>query len=229
MKSIFIVSLFLLVFNLNTSAQNNTLGSKSFGIYGGINFQNINGDDAGGSALSNSLVTRFHIGINEEIPIATDFYIQPGLQFISKGTEGKVNYTDNSGTRSLTRNLSIFYMELPVNLVYKPLLGTDHLVLAFGPYVGYAMAGNAKFTGTNAPANTDLQFTSDAPNSDANNLIYYKRWDVGANFCVGYEFSNGINIMLTSQLGLININANSSSKLSEKNTGFGLSVGYRFL
>ncbi|MES2654580.1 MAG: porin family protein [Bacteroidota bacterium] len=229
MKSIFIVSLFLLAFNLNTSAQNNTLGSMSFGIYGGINFQNINGNDGGGSALSNSLVTRFNIGINEEIPIATDFYIQPGLQFISKGTEGNVNYTDNSGTRSLTRNLSIFYIELPVNLVYKPLLGTDHLVLAFGPYVGYAVAGNAKFTGTNAPANTDLQFVTDAPNSDANNLIYYKRWDVGANFCVGYEFSNGINMMLTSQLGLININANSSSKLSEKNTGFGLSVGYRFL
>ncbi|MFA9214127.1 MAG: outer membrane beta-barrel protein [Candidatus Methylacidiphilales bacterium] len=230
MKKITIISLFLTVFAFQTRSQNVVaLGANSFGIYGGITFQNINGVNAGGDKLSNSLVPRFIIGINEEFPIAPDFFIQAGLQFISKGTEGNVNFTDNSGTNTLKRNLSLYYIESPVNLVYKPYLGTGHLILAFGPYVGYALAGNAKFTGNNSPADKDLEFVSDAPNSDVNNLVYYKRWDIGANFSFGYEFSNGISTLLTTQLGLVNINSNTSSKLAESNTGFGLLVGYRFL
>lgn len=230
MKKITIISLFLTGFAFQTWAQNVVaLGANSFGIYGGITFQNINGVNAGGDKLSNTLVPRFNIGINEEFPIAPDFFLQAGLQFISKGTEGNISFTDNSGTNTFKRNLSLYYIELPVNFIYKPYLGTGHLILAFGPYVGYALSGKAKFIGINPPTEKNIEFVTDAPNSDVNNLVYYKRWDVGANFSFGYEFHNGLSLVLTSQLGLVNINANTSSKLAESNTGFGLLLGYRFL
>lgn len=103
-----------------------------------------------------------------------------------------------------------------------------HLILGFGPYFGYAATGRADFSGNIAPEDSDLQFTDSAPDNDTNNLIYFKRLDIGANFMVGYQFLNGVNLVLNSQLGLIPINSKTNTDLVNKNTGFGLSLGYRF-
>ncbi len=203
------------------------IGKASFGIYGGINFQNINGKDAGGDKLSNSLVTKFHIGVNEEVPIAPEFYFQIGIQFMGKGSKGNVQYMDDAGSHTITRRVNLNYLEMPLNLVYKPIVGTGHLILAFGPYFGYAATGRTEFTGDFAPEDTDVQFIKTAPETDKNNLKYYKRLDIGANFFVGYQFQNGINLVLNSQLGLVPINSKTDSKLVNKNTGFGLSLGWR--
>jgi len=94
--------------------------------------------------------------------------------------------------------------------------------------VGYAVGGKALFEGTNAPDDTNIDFRSTVSNTDPNNLIYFKRMDVGGNFFVGYELKSGLNFSLTSQLGLVNINSKTTSKLANQNTGFGLAIGYRF-
>lgn len=200
------------------------MGTASFGIYGGVNFQNINGKDATGDKLENKMVTRFHVGINEEIPVAPEFFFQVGLQFISKGTKGTISYND----KPVTRTLSFNYLEIPLNFVYKPLVGTGNFILGFGPYVGYAIGGKAKFEGESLNGEQDIKFQKSAPDSDPNNAIYFKNLDVGANFFFGYQFVSGINMTFNSQLGLININSEVSNDLAEKNTGFGLSLGYRF-
>jgi len=202
---------------------------STFGFFGGIDFQNINGKDADGNELKNSLVTRFNIGVNYEMPIAPEFFIQPGLQFITKGASGQVQYTTNSETRTITRKIKLSYLEMPVNFVYKPLLGKGHLILGFGPYFGYGIGGTARFNEEVAPEDSDLQFVKTVPPSDINELIYFRRMDVGANFFVGYQMANGINLLLNSQLGLVNINSTTTTKRENKNTGFGLALGYRFI
>ena len=114
------VSIFILVtmFNYYGTAQDikPPMGKPSFGIYGGINFQNINGKDASGTKLENSLVTKFHVGVNEDIPIAPEFYFQVGLQFIGKGAKGPIPYTYNdltgSHTVTVTREININYLKL---------------------------------------------------------------------------------------------------------------------
>ena len=62
--------------------------------------------------------------------------------------------------------------------------------------------------------------------------VYFKRLDGGANIFVGYEFANNLTLTLNSQVGLVNINpentSNPGSKMANKNTGFGLNLGYRF-
>lgn len=231
MKKLKVVAVLILLCGLNVQAQDpnpGVMGSPSFGIYGGVNFQNINGKDAGGKDLKNSLVTKYHFGINYEIPLAPDFYFSPGLQLTAKGTKGPVTYTDIVSTRTINRELSLTYLEVPLNLIFKPLVGNGHFVLGFGPYLGYALAGNAKFDGDAAPDEADLEFGKTANTNDANNLIYFKKMDIGANAFFGYEFMNGLNFIFNAQLGLVNINSDTNTELANKNTGFGISAGYRF-
>ncbi len=226
--SFIFLSHFPLAFGQTTDKIPAEMGKNSFGLYGGVNFQNINGSDAGGNKLSNKLVTRFNVGINEEIAVAPEFYLQLGLQYTGKGTKGPVVYTDGSGAHNITREIKLNYAELPINLLFKPLLGAGHLMIGFGPYFSYCFGGKALFSGNDAPADANIQFVKTAPSSDANNLVYFKRMDVGANAFFGYQFHSGFNVVFNSQLGLVNINSTTASKLANKNTGFGLAVGYRF-
>jgi hypothetical protein len=212
----------------NESASKPPLGYYSFGIYLGAGLQNINGKDASGNKLNNSLVSRFNAGFNEEIPLAPEFFLQVGLQYISKGTMGVVDYNTNSGTQKTTRELKLNYFEMPLNFIFKPMLGNNHIVLGFGPYLGYCFSGKAIYTGSFAPDKENIVFVKTVPSNTTNNLVYFKRFDTGANFLVGYEMHNGINLTLNSQLGLININSNTESQLANKNTGFSLALGYRF-
>ena len=73
------------------------IGGTTFGVRAGLNFQNINGRDAGDDKLENKMVPRFHIGVNAEIPVAPEFYVQPGILFTTKGTK-----FDNDAGRSNT-------------------------------------------------------------------------------------------------------------------------------
>lgn len=227
MKKTIIILLAFSAVSFQLAAQSDVSKAR-FGMYAGVNFQNINGKAANGNTLENSLITKFHIGVNEEIPLAPDFKFQVGLQYIGKGAKGDYIYNVYGTDVLIKREINLSYIEVPLNLVYKPLLGTGNLLLGFGPYIGYSFGGKAKFSGNDAPANRDVTFTKTAPSNDPNNLANYKPLDVGGNFLFGYELSNGINFVFNASLGLININSETNNKLAEKNTGFGLSVGYRF-
>ena len=179
--------------------------ATTFGIRAGVNFQNLNGKDASGDKQDGKLKTGFNAGVNAEIPVGIDFYVQPGLLFSTKGAKDEVG--DGS------TNLS--YLELPVNFIYKPELGTGRMVLGFGPYAAYAVGAKHK------DPDVDIEF-GDQPGE-------LKHFDAGANLLAGYEFSNKLSFQLNAGLGLVNINnrVDGDSKSSLKNTGFGLSLGYR--
>jgi hypothetical protein len=212
MKKYGILMAALMIFTLSSQAQVVNTGA-GIGIRAGVNFQNLNGEDASGDKLDNKLKTGFHAGLIADIPVAPDFYFQPGLLYSAKGAE-----LDNSTVNST--DLRLNYIEMPLNLVYKPMLGTGRLLLGFGPYVGYGLGGKAEFSGMES----DVKFEKEAGN--AANTVYFKPFDAGANLLFGYEFSNKLSAQLNAQLGLININAyDNDAKI--KNTGFGVSLGYR--
>jgi hypothetical protein len=190
-------------------------GRTSFGIRAGVNFQNINGKDAAGNNLKNDLLTGFNAGINAEIPLSSGFYLQPGALYSTKGAKL------NDGNK-----LKLSYIEVPVNFVYKPLLGSGNMLLGFGPYVGFGINGKVESPNGSSEAvkfSKDYDATSGSPQ--------FKRFDAGGNLLAGYEFANHVSFQLNAQLGLADIHptttaANDKTKL--KNTGFGLSLGYRF-
>lgn len=202
------------------------LGAKAqtattFGVRAGVNFQNVNGKDGSGNDLDNNKIkTGFNIGVNAEVPIAPDFYVQPGVLFTTKGNKSKL---DND----IKVNLS--YIEVPVNLLYKPVLGTGKLLLGIGPYIAFAVGGSV--TDAN-DKKSDIEFKSKISASQMQPLTAYcKRVDAGGNLLFGYEFSNKFSAQLNAQLGMVKINTkveNPTDNAKYKNTGFGISLGYRF-
>lgn len=201
-------------------AQSNT----AFGILGGVNFQNLNGQDFEGDKLSNEMIIGYHAGVNAQIPIAPDFYFQPGLLFTTKGAK------DVSNLVTTTYNLS--YIEMPLNLTFKPRLGNGYLLLGFGPYVGYAVSGKVTSETGSAEVERDVEFTNSVAVSESPLAgPYFRQFDGGGNIFVGYELSSGIFLQLNTQLGMLKINPEDkriiNDKSSVKNTGFGLSLGYR--
>jgi hypothetical protein len=221
-KLISIVVIFLFSLTYATAQHQ---GSKiSFGVLGGVNFQNLTGKDYAGDKLENKLITGFHVGANVQIPLVPEFYFQPGLLFSTKG--GK--YEGNSVT-STTR---LSYIEVPLNFMYKGLLGTGYVFLGLGPYIGYAVMGNVQDEGGTNSLKRDIEFQNVVALDDPLTVPYAKALDVGGNIFFGYEMAVGVFAQLNAQLGLVKINPEyevlADDKSVVKNTGFGLSLGYRF-
>jgi hypothetical protein len=58
--------------------QSTDKAKSSFAILGGVNFYNLNGKDNNGNKLANDMIIGFHAGLNLQIPVAPQFYFQPG-------------------------------------------------------------------------------------------------------------------------------------------------------
>lgn len=222
-KNLFMIAV-LMIFGFSAMSQTEGI---SFGLRGGVNFQNINGKDRSGDNLKLDMATRFNAGVVIQVPVAPEFYFQSGLLYTTKGAKSSKDFL-GVGT---TGEYKLSYLELPLNFLYKPLLGTGHLLLGFGPYVAYGLSGKAKFKIGNVSNDQNIVFAKDYSNVNAYGQ-YFKRMDFGGNLFFGYELSNGISLQLNTQLGLAKINADNTTdpndKTSFKNTGFGLSLGYMF-
>jgi hypothetical protein len=185
----------------------------TFGIRAGVNFNTINGKDINNNDIDYNISTGYHAGLNAEIPIGTGTYLQPGILYSLKGGELE-------GSKDKVR---LSYIEVPVNFVYKPKLGTGNMLLGFGPYAAMGISGKVERNG----AESDVEFVNDYADADLTKTPY-KRFDAGANFLAGYEFANKLSFQVNAQLGLLNIAPDGAPDKKLNNTGFGLSLGYRF-
>ena len=112
-----------------------------FGLLGGVNFQNINGKDNSGNRLENGLLTGFHAGVNVNIPVAPDFYFQPGLIFSVKGAKDDFFSPETKASGDFVTTTKLSYVEMPLNLLYRPQLGKGYILLGFGPYIAFGIGG----------------------------------------------------------------------------------------
>ncbi|HQV85140.1 MAG TPA: porin family protein [Chitinophagaceae bacterium] len=203
-------------------------GGTSFGLRAGVNFQNITGKDEDGNKLENDLLTGFNIGINAEIPLAPQFYFQPGLLFTTKGAKSE----DLILGQTIKGKINISYVEMPLNFLYKPMLGQGRLLMGFGPYVALGVGGKATYEGGGSSLSEDIEFKKTVKLSDPDDVFYVRPMDAGANLLFGYQFANKVSVQLNAQLGLTKINPEyegaSNDRTEAKNTGFGISLGYRF-
>ena len=204
------------------AAQDNP--KTSFAIIGGLNLQNMTGKAYNGDKLNNDLLLGYHVGINAQIPVASKFYFQPGLLYSTKGAKSK--------SEASTSTTSINYLEMPLNMVYKTACGNGFFIAGFGPYVAYGISGKVKTSGDSPTIESKIEFKNVIGLTDPLDVPFYKAFDAGVNGFVGYEMANGVFCQLNLQLGLLKINSEYSEypddKTSVKNTGFGLSTGYRF-
>jgi len=216
----------IFIFSANFSMAQST-GKTSFGILGGVNFQNFNGTGNSGDKLENDMIIGYHAGINIQLPLAPEFYFQPGLIFSTKGSENSFG--------SFTGSYKLSYIEMPLNLVYKGSLGNSYVFVGVGPYVGYAIMGKSELELGSSTLETDIEFSNVLESDDPLTTPYFRSLDAGGNIFFGFEMASGLFLQLNAQLGMLKINPEDnrtfavySDELSVKNTGFGISLGYRF-
>ncbi len=220
---LFIFTMFMIL-SAPLIAQNAEKAKPSFAILGGINFQNLNGKNISGDKLENDLILGYHAGFNIQIPVAPTFYFQPGLLFSTKGAK------NTSSISTSTTKLS--YVELPLNFVYKGQLGNGFIMLGFGPYIAYGIGGKVITEVGDAEVETDVEFQNTVALTDPLLTTYFKGLDAGGNIFAGYETAGGLFFQLNTQFGMLNLRPEndwiSDDKSIIKNTGFGVSLGYRF-
>src|ERR1700710_517870 len=136
MKKTFLL-LALALFSLTTFAQTTT-----FGIKAGVNFSKLTSSGDGGSISTQSL-TGFHIGVVVDAGINDNFSFQPGLLFSTKGGKssfsGDVDGQSFSGSAKITLN----YIEVPINFLYKVPAGDGKVFFGAGPYLGYGLSASS--------------------------------------------------------------------------------------
>jgi hypothetical protein len=185
-----------------------SFGQAKFGIVAGPSFSSFTSKTAGDKETSDLLVA-FRGGFTADIPLADEFYIQPSLLYSGKG--GKET-TEILG-RDVTLKTKLHYINVPVNFMFKPEVGSGNLILGVGPYFAYAVGGKS--------GDNDIEFG----NEDGDGL---KRFDSGGNLQFGYEMKSGLNFTLHAEMGFINLVPDGDNDNSTRNNSFGVSVGYKF-
>lgn len=146
------------------------------------------------------------VGLISEIPISNTIYINSGILFSQKGT--MYNFFDPEEF-----NLSINYLELPLNISYKYYLGSKKIFAQVGPYLGYVLSNKFLYSGNEE---------SYGYGSSANEM---NRLDIGLNFGTGLEISK-VQFGINYGLGLTNITNHRFETLKNRTLSF--SVGILF-
>lgn len=229
-KSVFLTILFVLL----TTASNIIYAQTKVGIWAGMNFSNVLMEDENGDKNSTRSIPGFHIGLTVDIPIAADFYLQPAALYSSKGFKQTDSWFSGSGN---DLEVTVSYIEVPLNFIYKPQLGSGNLLIGAGPYAGYGTGGKWKSETSvligdiRIDNNGDAIFKNDVMDGEFGNYLYGKPWDFGANFLVGYEFFDKLSVQFNAQLGINDLKPEVDGVKREgklKNKGYGISVGYKF-
>lgn len=171
-------------------------------------------------------VVGFKIGGVVDVPIIAGLHFQPGLFFLTKGSETNTDILD-LGTIVVTNkrsSIKLNTLEVPLNLVYNFNFKNGGAFFGFaGAYLGYNLSGKEKYT-----FKVDDKITAEGTNtkligSEANQL---KAFDYGVNIGLGYKLPMGLYFRTQYSFGLANL---SNIKNNTVNSSLlGISVGYFF-
>lgn len=198
----------------------------SFGVRAGVSLAGMRGDavnslnnllDFSGGMITTQDRTGFFAGGYATIPLNEMLSVEPALYYTQKGYElkGALNMKGVQFLGATAKaKLNTQYIDLPVLL--KANLGG--LQVFAGPQVSYL-------------ANADLRTTAGVLGL---NLLNYKtdatgqfnRWDAALTGGLGYQFTNGLNVMAAYDYGLSKVDANKN--LNSYNRAFKVGVGMSF-
>ncbi len=215
------------------SAGHSVHAQTTWGIKAGVNFSSAGIEDEEGSESPTQAIPRLHVGLTIDIPMAANFYIQPGLLYSGKGFKQSGNGFSGSANEFEAR---VSYLEIPVNALYKPQLGIGKLLLGAGPYISYGMGGNWESArevhiGDIVIENHgDVIFKNDVMDGEFGNYLYGRPLDYGIGILAGYEFFGKLAIQFNAQWGLANLSPEVSGTAGDghiRNKLVGFSVGYK--
>ena len=213
----------------------NAQTSPKAGIYlkGGLNLSNIT-VSKDGDIDDNKTLPSFNVGLQADLPISQFFAIQPGVFFTGKGA--KIQSGDPSGNNWYRATTRPYYVEVPVNAVFKVPLGDQaSFFVGAGPYVAVGVGGKNRLEGEVAGVNfsnsKSIKFSSDDPFTSSEEGAGYnvvRRFDYGLNGTVGVQSKFAL-FSVNYGLGLAKIQSGTSSSDNElgKYRVLSFNVGFR--
>ena len=223
---IYMKTKFLLIIALFFSGLAFAQDGISFGVRAGVTSSGIRGDASNSLTnivdMTNGLLktadrTGFFAGVNANIPVTENFSIEPGINYTQKGYDLKgdfgikgIEFLGASAKASLISQ----YIEMPVLLKGN----FNGFQIFAGPQVSYLAKADLKTTAGLLGINL-LNKTMDASDQ-------FNRWDAGVTGGVGYQFTNGMNIMASYDYGLMKVDANQS--VNAFNRAFKVGIGVNF-
>jgi len=148
----------------------------------------------------------FTAGVVSSAQIGSKFSFMPSLNFTQKG-----------GTYTHGVNLTLNYIELPLNFVYHTNGSSGTFFFGAGPDLAFGVGGTEKFDGQEA----DIHFGTGGDE-------YLKPFEFSANLLAGYKLRNGLFFAANYNPGISNI-ANGNAGVSKfHNHGSVFRIGYLF-
>lgn len=192
-------------------------GLSSAGMYGNAvnSLNNLVGFANGNITTSNRY--GFFTGSYVSIPVSSKVSIEPAVYYSQKGYElrGSLSFKglDFLGTNAKAALVSQ-YIDVPILIK-----GTFNGFQVFaGPQLSYLAKADLKSTAGVLGFNL-LNSKTDATSQ-------FNRWDAALTGGVGYQFSNGINLMASYDYGLLKVDANRS--VNSYNKALKVGVGFAF-
>lgn len=176
--------------------------APKFGFKAGVNLNNVSTND---HDLKHELAgrTSIHLGVITDFKMSKSLSFQPQLLFSGRGA--KVAHDDHSDVYAFNS------LEIPLNFTYRK-NAAKGVFLGVGPSLGYNLSGKVK----EDHDSEDIEFGS------AEGEI--KRFDLGLNAILGYQFSNKYFVSTNYSSGLSNWSNNSNA--TWRNNILGISVGF---
>ncbi|MBR4129167.1 MAG: PorT family protein [Bacteroidaceae bacterium] len=151
-----------------------------------------------------SVVPAWRLGVGYELEFDQHWTFSPAVIFAIKGWENPdeiVDKKDNDGNPVLdpetgtpltgVKNVSTITYHVEVPLLFNYYLRTkerQYVVFSAGPYAAYGVSGKTKVKGDTDRLGAERYYYDFDPFSDGDG----KRFEVGAQVGVGYQFSNGV-------------------------------------
>lgn len=179
----------------------------------GFGGANITGEDL----EDNSLKPVYKLGVDVEIPLGSNWWLIPSLEYKLKGSK----FEDKGNDYIEKENMSLHYLQIPIMGAYRLNFRNDmNLTIKAGVYGAYALKGKSKYEWTN-------DGVTEKETEDLFDEYGFKRFDSGvaAGIDFGYKrFVLGLDL----NFGFINLLEDDEDNLSVYNRSMFLTVGYRF-
>lgn len=222
----------------HTIAQNIQLG-----VDGGVNLSNL-ANKWEGEVVSGENKVGFNAGVFANIVLGDIVSVQPSLRYSMKGSKVSYAYSNSDLSYSRESNLSLHYIELPVNLVFS-VSGNSRpsgVFVGIGPYAAVLVDAKEKYSEELKPSvGGDVRIvrdrSADLKIGSHDGIEYLRRMDYGGQAFVAYKWNN-VMLKLGGQMGFAQLRYNNVKPVNSglrggetfqrNNYVFFLNVGFLF-
>jgi hypothetical protein len=198
-----------------------TITAKAQTIRAGINAATISITNDG-EVDESKILGSFQVGLTGDWKLTSFLSLQPGVLFTGKGAKSQSGNTTDATYYRATSNP--FYIEVPVNLVFKTPTKNFKFFGGAGPYIAMGVAGKnkaeGKFLGLAFNSEKSIEWSNDDPGTtdyeEGAGYGIMKRFDYGVNLLTGIETTNVV-LTIGYGHGLAKIQSGSNSSADDKN------------